>query len=163
MPNRDVGVVTPEIDECHVRADVDIDVLVLRDEAAEPGQQPARRERRRDADAQLPRVAALARLAQCILDFGKRAAQPGREPLPLLRQPYAATCALDQAHVQRRLQRLDLVTDRAVREGERFRSARQALPARRRLEGAQCLHRGDVHWHPVGSQYVSAIHILVEY
>ena len=121
-----------------------VDVLVLRDEAAEPRQQPARRERRRDADAQLPRVAALARFAQCILDFGKRAAQPGREPLPFLRQPYAATCALDQAHVERRLQRLDLVTDRAVREVERFRSARQALPARRRLEGAQRLHRGNV-------------------
>ena len=100
VANRDVGVVAPEVDERHVRADVEIDVLVLRDEAAEPRQQPARRERRRDADAQLPRVAALARFAQCILDFGQRAAQARREPLAFLGQPYAAPCALDQPHAR---------------------------------------------------------------
>ena len=50
-----------------------------------------------------------------------------------------------------RLERLDLVTDRAVREVERLRRAGQALRARSRLERAQRLHRRNMSRHCSGA------------
>ena len=106
-------------------------------------QQPARRERRRHADAYAPRIVALARLAQRIGDFGQCAAYAAGKTLAIGGHPDAAPRPFDEPNADERFERLDLVADRAVREAQRLGRLRQAAGPRGRLERAQRLHGGN--------------------
>ena len=82
----------------------------------------------------------ISRTASAML--GERGANAAREPLALVGQTDAATGALDQAHAEVVLQRLELVADRAMRDVHRFGRLGEAARARDGFERAQRLRRG---------------------
>ena len=143
----DVVVVAPEVDGREARANVEIDVRMRREEPADPRQQPAGGERRHDADAQLARIGARGDLVDCGGQLRECGAHAGREALTFVGQANPAARALDEPHAEIALQRLDLMTDRAVREAERFRGLGEATRARRGIERPQRLHRRQAQAH----------------
>jgi hypothetical protein len=147
VTNGDVRVIAAEIDQRVAGADIEVDVGVRLEERAEARQQPSCGERRRHADAKLPRVAALSGLAHGIGDLGERQADASGQTLALLGDANPPARALDEAHAERCLERFDLVTDRAVRDAQRLRGLREAPGTRGRLERAQRLHRGNPQGH----------------
>jgi hypothetical protein len=97
--------------------------------------------RRQDTHSRQSRVGAHRDLLHGRHQFPERRAHTCREALAFVGQADAATRALDEPDTEVGLERLDLVTDRAVRHVQRFRRLGQAALARRRLERAQRLHR----------------------
>jgi len=137
----DVGVVPLEIDVGHVGAHVEVDVRVRRHKTPDARQQPAGGKGRHDADAQQPRVGPHRDFLHGGDQLSERRAHARREALAFVSQADAATGALDEAHAEIGLERLDLVADRAMRHVQRVRGPGQAALARSRLERTQRLHR----------------------
>jgi hypothetical protein len=73
----------------------------------------------------------------------ERDAHARGESLAFVGEPDAASRSLDEPHAELRLERLDLVADRAVRDAELAGRAREAAQPRGRLERAQRLHRRE--------------------
>ena len=136
-----------EIDQRCAGANVEVDVAMRRDEAAHTRQQPARSERRHDADPEVTRVPVLGHFAHGLGEFRERDLDAAREPLAFVGQPDAAPGALDQRHAECVLEPLELMADRAVRDAQRIGGTGQAAAARDGLKRAQGLQGRDPQCH----------------
>ena len=76
-------------------------------------------------------------------------AHASSEALAFVGQADAAAGSLDQPHANVLFQCLDLVTDGAVRDVQRFRGLSQAMGSRGGFERAQSLHRRQPQGHAV--------------
>jgi len=146
VAHRAVAVVAREVDVVARRAHVEVGARVRRREARHARQQPACGERRRHADAQQARVAALRQFRDGGGQVAEYCAHALRKALAFIGEADAASGAGDEVDADLFLEQLDLVTDRAVREVQRLGGAREAAFARGGVEGAKRLHGGDAHF-----------------
>ena len=93
VPNAEVEVLALEIDDRGARTNVEVEVRMRGDEAADARQQPARRERRHHGHADAPLVDVRRRLAHRVGESLERFAHAQREALAGFGDPHAASRA----------------------------------------------------------------------
>ena len=108
----EIDVVTIEVDRRGAGHQAHAHVRQLRVQRGQARQQPARRERRRDADHQFALAALLAQGLHAARDPFERLAEVLGRELPVARQLEPAARALEQRDAQELLEAADLVTDR---------------------------------------------------
>jgi hypothetical protein len=150
MSHRKIDFLACKVDVMHRGGHPEVDVGMSLGKPAEPVHQPFGGKIGRGADRQNTGALALYKPLgphrnpiQRVADHSKifAAGLGNHQPLAL---------AIEQLDAERALQRLDLMADGALGDAQFFRRPGEALAPRRRLEGFQCVQRGQAAQHSHG-------------
>jgi hypothetical protein len=144
MTHRKIDVLTRKVDVMRRRGHAQFDLRMALGEPAKPVHQPFGGKVRRRADRQHAGALTLHQAFGAERDPIQRVAHHRKVFATGLGHHQPLALAPEQLDAERRLQRLDLMTHRPVRDAQLRGGARQAFAARRGLEGLESVER----WQP---------------
>jgi hypothetical protein len=141
VADREIDLLAGEVDVVQRRRDPQVDVRMRLGEVPETVNEPLGGEIRRGADGEHARALALHDARGAERDPVEGVAQQGKIIAPGLGDDEPLALAVEQLEAERRLERLDLMAHRALRDAKLVCRPGEALMPRRGLEGLERIER----------------------